>query len=91
MGERLSEPSKQLVGMDTSREVLASAREKYPELTFKRGDVLRDPMGTLTMVRELQGANSGSGPSNLCVFVDIGGNRELEALAALQLYHKSCS
>ena len=80
LAKQLSDPAKQLIGVDTSREVLAAASVEYPNLKFKRADVLRDPMGTLNMVRALCDANEGG---NLCVFVDIGGNRELEALVAL--------
>ena len=85
LGQRLTNPAKQLIGVDTSREELAAAMAEYPDLVFKRGDVLRDPMGTLNIVRAMCVANDdgGDGGSDLCVFVDIGGNRELEALVAL--------
>ena len=98
LGQKLSNPGKQLVGVDTSKEVLAAARTAYPELTFERGDVLKDPMGTIRIVKRLYDRNkpmndkdsdacakseSNLRKRSLCVFVDIGGNREIEALVSL--------
>ena len=61
LGQRLIDPARQLVGMDTSKEVLAAAEKLYPRLTFLRGDVLNDPLGTLEVVRALYERNAGGG------------------------------
>jgi hypothetical protein len=134
-----------VLGVDTSKEVITSARERYPHISFIRCDVLATPVVLLEAVGRLieevhsnsnnkgdsnKGGDSSSSSSNsgvgggerknkggddnsnnnddtahthtsptantaytahththtapqLVCFVDIGGNRELEALAAL--------
>ena len=81
LGKRLTAPS-QVVGLDISAEAIQSAKKQYPEIKFMKSDALRDPMSTLHTVQHLQNAHPDSA-DKLIVFVDIGGNRELEALVAL--------
>ena len=72
-----------MIGIDISKEVLASASLAYPELTFLKADCLRDPMSTSRIHQQLCLDHPHLSRKNLVVFVDIGGNRELESLVAL--------
>ena len=71
----------QVVGIDVSREIVKAASADYPHLVFRRGDVLKDPRGTIDITNELIARNPTR--RELCVFVDVGGNRELETLVIL--------
>ena len=82
LANTLSSPS-QVIGIDISKEVLASASLAYPELTFLKADCLRDPMSTSRIHQQLCLDHPHLSRKNLVVFVDIGGNRELESLVAL--------
>ena len=82
LANTLSSPS-QVIGIDISKQVLASASLAYPELTFLKADCLRDPMSTSRIHQQLCLDHPHLSRKNLVVFVDIGGNRELESLVAL--------
>jgi len=74
----------QIVGIDISKEVITAASSSYPDLTFVKSDALRDPMSTLLVYKDLCKLHNESKHHQLLyVFVDIGGNRELESLVAL--------
>lgn len=80
-----------VVGVETSREVKAAASKRYPLLHFVRLDVLRAPDGLKQIVQNLLSKNNedsktGVGGHRLVVFLDIGGNRELESVSALTLW-----
>jgi hypothetical protein len=81
IADALTHPS-QVVGIDISKEVIASATAEYPHLNFVRADCLRDPVSTLRIWQTLRDRHIDKNLP-LVVFVDIGGNRELESLVAL--------
>ena len=70
----------QVTGMDISKTCVSAAAATFPNLRFVKGDALREPMSTIRVVAELQLLHPNA---DLVVFVDIGGNRELESLVAL--------
>ncbi len=69
-----------VLGIDTSKEALAAASKRNPDVQFLRCDVLATPNTASDKIEELVHANTSC---NLIVLVDIGGNRELEALTAV--------
>ena len=73
-----------VLGVDTSKEALEAAKVRNPDVEFLHCDVLATP-NTLTnkLVELLAKKAELDIPCELVVYVDIGGNRELEALAAL--------
>ena len=84
--------ARRVVGVDTSKELVAAAAARYPDLQFERADALATPHVITAIVRQLlarmpvstaAGATTPAAVPQLVVFVDIGGNRELEALVAL--------
>ena len=75
------EMSSQVVGIDISKETITSASKEYPHIKFVQADCLRDPMSTLRVHEELCALHTDL--TDLVVFVDIGGNRELESLVVL--------
>lgn len=68
----IAEHCRSVVGIDVSRDILEHARAAVPTAQFECFDVLRHP-------ERLASVAAG----RTVVFADIGGNRELEALAAL--------
>ena len=71
----------QVVGIDISKETINSAQQEYPHIKFIKADCLRDPFSTLQIHQDLCKLHPKI--RDLNVFVDIGGNRELESLVAL--------
>ena len=69
-----------VIALETSKSVLAEAKRRHPDLRFIQLDVLRDPQTLDAIVTSLM-ANAPK--ARLSVYVDIGGNRELEALVAI--------
>ena len=93
LGEALCSPGR-VVGIDTSKEAVERCRDQYPHLKFERADALATPRIVIEIVERLLavaraslddgGGSSAKGKAlDLVVFVDIGGNREIEALVAL--------
>lgn len=83
----LGDPSR-VVGVDTSKETVEAARATYPRLRFERMDVLRTPSDAAALTDELRAltvaAREGAAQhGGVVVLVDIGGNREIEALAVM--------
>ena len=77
--------SSRVLGVDTSKEALEAAKKINPEVNFLRCDVLATPHTLLDSLMDMLSERSSADDANqrLVVLVDIGGNRELEALAAL--------
>ena len=85
--------ARRVVGVDTSRELVAAAAARFPALRFERADALATPHAVVAIAERLLreeeeeeeegGGGGGGAAAELVVFVDIGGNRELEALVAL--------
>ena len=84
--------ARRVVGVDTSKELVAAATARYPDLRFERADALATPHVITAIVRQLLAraptaaaadVTTPAAVPQLVVFVDIGGNRELEALVAL--------
>jgi SAM-dependent methyltransferase len=76
----------QVVGLDISNEVINAAAAANPGLKFVKSDALRDPMSTFFVYKELFELYNNKDSNHIhemYVFVDIGGNRELESLVAL--------
>ena len=87
IAQQLDKPE-QVIGIDTSKEAITAAAAAYPDLKFVKSDALRDPMNTILVYKELferynDNENLTHDGRELYVFVDIGGNRELESLVAL--------
>ncbi len=84
-----------VLGVDTSKEALVAAKMRNAEVEFLHCDVLATPNTLTNKLDELLANKTAGGktetetetetekPRELVVYVDIGGNRELEALAAL--------
>jgi hypothetical protein len=97
-----------VLGVETSKEVVAKASEAYPTLHFEQMDVFKERLRLLELTEQVVRGNARvaiarTAPSatelgrpsdlsdsavsgilrDLVVFVDIGGNRELETLVAL--------
>jgi hypothetical protein len=79
-----------VVGVDTSKELVAAAAARFPALRFERADALATPHAVAAIAERLlreeeeeEEGGGGGAAAELVVFVDIGGNRELEALVAL--------
>lgn len=75
--------SSRVLGVDTSKEALEAAKKINPEVSFLRCDVLATPHTLLEFLMDMLTERSSGDDHKLVVLVDIGGNRELEALAAL--------
>ena len=66
------------LGLDTSAEMIDRCRQDLPDQHAVQMDPLTDPSGTERTVRNVLGPN---GPT--AVFIDIGGNRELEGVVRM--------
>ena len=83
LGKALRAPNR-VVGIDTSKEAVEASRARFPQLHFERADALGTPLIVVEIVQRLLERCSADGAEpQLVVFVDIGGNREIEALVAL--------
>ena len=76
-----------VLGLDISGSFIRECREKFPDVSFVKGDVLFDwktveSLGEGFIHARSKVQSDGLG-LDLVVFIDIGGNRELESLVAL--------
>jgi len=92
ISEAVGRNSSQVLGIDTSKDVLQQAIKAYPHLTnsFVQCDVVATPFIAYEIIDKfLRGVSGGersvraTKTSQVVVFMDIGGNRELETNLAL--------
>ena len=69
---------RRVVGIDISKEVIDRASKSFPTLKFVRTDVLRDPLTVSRLCKELD--KEFKDHDGLVIFIDIGGNRDLESV-----------
>ena len=69
---------RRVVGIDISNEVIDRASKSFPKLKFVRTDVLRDPLSVSRLSKELD--KEFKDHDGLVIFIDIGGNRDLESV-----------
>ena len=72
---------RRIVGIDISTEVIDIASKSYPKISFVQSDVLRDPLTILRLSKELD--KEFKDHEGLIVFIDIGGNRDMESVVKL--------
>lgn len=70
----LAKACRRVIGIDTSLEAVSAARKQYPQLEFLQFDVIEQTHLLAELVAQ---------EKCTVAFVDIGGNRELEALLRL--------
>ena len=71
-----------VVGIDVSKEAILQNRKKYPNVRFEQIDVLKCSIVVEELVKDFMVKPERANKS-LVVFVDIGGNREIETLIKL--------
>uniref|UniRef100_A0A6B2LGS1 CCHC-type domain-containing protein n=1 Tax=Arcella intermedia TaxID=1963864 RepID=A0A6B2LGS1_9EUKA len=85
----LYEKSLSVVGIDISEELVQKTQERLPRVRFECLDAVKDTLGLMKLakwdgvVREDGVLVEGEEVMCNCVFVDIGGNREIEMVALL--------
>jgi len=82
--EILSRRTKHLIGIETSKECVEESRKRYPTIRFEHFDIMGSPRIAIELLNELRESferdDEVDGPPLMVLFVDIGGNRETEAL-----------